>query len=209
MWSIIHSVFFFKLFVVKVLCLVSTAAVRKIKRFCLRALISAPASLVNKVHSLHIDPLNIYVLHVLFHVRLLSPRARRLPEYLPICAVSAGECVFTVHVQPITICECLYLTVCACMCVKECVCVWGTEFPGLLVIMFLGVMGGTWKPCAAQIKTNKEMMGAPLSPLWPGGPEGGENGRLGREGRRRRREGWMEGGRRRRGGGQPGFLFDL
>jgi len=40
---------------------------------------------------------------------------------------------------------------------------WEDVFPWLLVIMFLGVMGRTWKPCAAQIKTNKEMMGAPLS----------------------------------------------
>lgn len=43
-------------------------------------------------------------------------------------------------------------------------------------------MGGTWKPCAAQIKTNKEMMGAPLSLHLPGGEKGGEckRGRLGK-----------------------------
>lgn len=54
-------------------------------------------------------------------------------------------------------------------------------------------MGRTWKPCAAQIKTNKEMMGAPLSLHWPGGEEQGK--------RKRSRE--------REGGGRPGFLFDL
>lgn len=58
---------------------------------------------------------------------------------------------------------------------------WEDVFPRLLVIMFLGVIGRTWKPCAAQIKTNKEMMGAPLSPHWPGGEVQGE--------RRRTREG--------------------
>lgn len=54
---------------------------------------------------------------------------------------------------------------------------WDDVFPWLLVIMFLGVMGRTWKPCAAQIKTNKEMMGAPLSPHWPGGEVQGERRR--------------------------------
>lgn len=58
-------------------------------------------------------------------------------------------------------------------------------------------MGGTWKPCAAQIKTNKEMMGAPLSPLWPGGPRGGARTGdwAGRERRRGGREGEREKGR--------------
>jgi len=58
---------------------------------------------------------------------------------------------------------------------------WEDVFPWLLVIMFLGVIGRTWKPCAGQIKTNKEMMGAPLSLHWPGGEEQGK--------RRRSREG--------------------
>lgn len=74
---------------------------------------------------------------------------------------------------------------------------WEDVFPWLLVIMFLGVMGRTWKPCAAQIKTNKEMMGAPLSPHWPGGEEQGKRRRS------REREVWWG------GGGRPGFLFDL
>ena len=70
-------------------------------------------------------------------------------------------------------------------------------------------MGGTWKPCAAQIKTNKEMMGAPLSPLWPGGRGGRERETGGgrRRRRRRRREEEEEEEEEERGGSLASSLI--
>lgn len=127
-----------------------------------------------------------------------------MPAYL--CHICLRLCLLCMHNPLQSVSVCIWQSVHACVCSS--VCVWGAVFPGLLVIMFLGVMGGTWKPCAAQIKTNKEMMGAPLSPLWPGGPRGGrerETGQGGKEeevgGRERERKGESEGRRRRRRGG--------
>lgn len=128
-----------------------------------------------------------------YFVFCFSPCVCTFATWTPEFAVY--QLVFIVHVQSVKISKLPYMMVCACVCVCISVCGRETVFPGLLVIMFLGVMGGTWKPCAAQIKTNKEMMGAPLSPLWPGGPRGARTGRLRREGtgrRERRREGGVE-----------------
>ena len=51
--------------------------------------------------------------------------------------------VFIVHIQSVSICERSYMMVGACVCLCISVCGRETVFPGLLVIMFLGVMGGT------------------------------------------------------------------
>lgn len=109
---------------------VSTVTRQNKKCFCLHTSpcsISAPASLVNKVHSLFqlgemcvsvsILIQSISMGSMSYFVRSVCVCVCRLPEYLRVCAISAGVCVFTVHVQSITICERLYLTVCACVCV--------------------------------------------------------------------------------------------
>lgn len=74
-------------------------------------------------------------------------------------------------------------------------------------------MGGTWKPYAAQIKTNKEMMGLLylLSGLeGQGGPEWEtEKGGHGEEGEKEERRAGGKGLGRVWEGGQVGFLFDL
>jgi len=149
--------------------------------------ISTPVCSVNKVHSLvGLGEICVSVSILIQSISMgsMSYSVCCFSLYVCVCVCVwdgyLNTCVFVPFLfenpQAITICECLHLAVRACMCVCMSVCVWGTVFPGLLVIMFLGVMGGTWKPCAAQIKTNKEMMGAPLSPLWPGGPRGARAG---------------------------------
>lgn len=124
---------------VEVLCLDSHSLQSKTYLcFCLctsLCSISTTASLVNKVHSVFqlaemcvsvsILIQSISMGSMSYFVCCFSLRVCvfvcLLPEYLCICGISAWDCVFTVHVQSITICQHLYLTVCACMCVQECV----------------------------------------------------------------------------------------
>ena len=70
----------------------------------------------------------------------------------PVCVCYLNTCVFLAHLLETVCLLCMYNpleSVCACMRVCACahvynrVCVRGIVFPGLLVIMFLGVMGGT------------------------------------------------------------------
>ncbi len=99
--------------------------------FCLQtSLCSITASLVNKVHSVfQLGEMCVSVSTLIqsvsmgsmsYFVCCCSLCVCRLPEYLCICGISARDCVFSVHVRSVTICERLYLTVCACVCVRVC-----------------------------------------------------------------------------------------
>lgn len=166
---------------VEVLCL--DRCVQKASEFLSLCSISTTASLVNKVHSVsqlaEMCVMCLYWFSQYLWAPCLIPcaaalcvcvRATWIPGYLwHVCSRLCVYCACTIHYN---LRASVSDSLCMHACVYTSVCVRGAVFPGLLVIMFLGVMGGTWKPCAAQIKTNKEMMGAPLSPLWPGGPWG-------------------------------------
>lgn len=112
----------------------------------------APAFSVNKVYSLFrraaetcvsvsILIQSISMGSMSYSVRRRSLCARRLPEYLQTAFVP----YLFETLRSIAICESVpasrRMHVCVCRRVRE----WGTVFPGLLVIMFLGVMGGNLK----------------------------------------------------------------